>query len=86
LGPVVPHLPFKIGEKVSDPLALYLEDILTVPVNLAGLPALALPCGFANNLPIGLQIIGPSFSEKKLFAVGIVYERNTAWHDKRPIL
>jgi aspartyl-tRNA(Asn)/glutamyl-tRNA(Gln) amidotransferase subunit A len=86
LGPVMPHLPFKIGEKVSDPLALYLEDVLTVPVNLAGLPAVAVPCGFANNLPVGMQLIGPKFAEKKILEVANVYEQNTSWHERRPNL
>lgn len=84
-APVMPHLPFKIGEKVADPLALYLEDVLTVPVNLAGLPAISIPCGFSKEmLPIGLQLIGPQFCEKSLFAVAHLYERKTSWHEHHP--
>lgn len=68
LSPVTPSLPFKIGEKKCDPLKMYLEDIYTVNINLAGLPAISVPCGFSNNgLPIGLQIIGDHFSERKIF-------------------
>lgn len=86
-SPVIPHLPFKIGEKSADPLALYLEDVLTVPVNLAGLPALALPCGLSESkLPIGFQLIGPQFSEAKLFSIADVYQHNTNWHEARPSL
>lgn len=84
-APVMPHLPFKIGEKVSDPLALYLEDVLTVPVNLAGLPALSVPCGFSKSkLPVGLQLIGPQFSEAKLFSVADAYQKSVSWHDQKP--
>ena len=85
LGPVSPTPPFKLGEKANDPLKMYLSDILTVPVNLAGLPALALPCGFSeNNLPIGMQLIGPRWSEEKLFEVGEKYQELTEWHKRRP--
>lgn len=76
-APVGPNLPFRIGEKVSDPLALYLEDALTVPVNLAGLPAISVPCGFSKSkLPIGMQLIGPQFSEKLLFETVNLYEQS----------
>jgi aspartyl-tRNA(Asn)/glutamyl-tRNA(Gln) amidotransferase subunit A len=85
IGPVMPHGAFKLGEKVNDPLALYLEDVLTVPVNLAGLPALAVPAGFdGHDLPVGIQIIGPQFSEKTLFQVGQAYQQVTDWHKKEP--
>jgi aspartyl-tRNA(Asn)/glutamyl-tRNA(Gln) amidotransferase subunit A len=67
--PVSPTPAFKLGEKISDPLAMYLSDIFTVSVNLAGLPALSLPCGKANNLPVGLQIIGRPFEEEKIFEI-----------------
>ncbi len=66
-SPVSPTTAFKIGEKIADPLQMYLSDIYTISVNLAGLPALSLPCGLANNLPVGLQIIGPQFSEDLIF-------------------
>jgi len=74
--PVSPTLPFKIGEKISDPLAMYLSDIFTISVNLAGLPALVLPCGKSNGLPIGLQIIGNYFKEEKIFQIANFFEIN----------
>jgi aspartyl-tRNA(Asn)/glutamyl-tRNA(Gln) amidotransferase subunit A len=74
--PVSPFLPFKIGEKIKDPLSMYLVDIYTVSVNLAGLPALSLPVGKVGNLPVGLQIIGKPFEEDKIFKIGELYERN----------
>ncbi|MDO8487859.1 MAG: Asp-tRNA(Asn)/Glu-tRNA(Gln) amidotransferase subunit GatA [bacterium] len=87
VAPVMPHLPFKIGEKVADPMSLYLEDILTVPVNLAGLPAISLPCGFSQTkLPVGFQLIGPKFSEQKLFAAAQAYELATPFHEQHPSL
>ena len=75
LTPVSPTLPFKIGEKTTDPLQMYLSDIFTVTANLAGLPGLAIPSGKVNNLPVGFQILGPQFSEEKLFQVGYQYEQ-----------
>jgi len=82
--PVSPTLPFKLGEKVSDPLQMYLADIFTVTANLAGVPSLAVPCGFIGDLPVGMQIIGPDFSEKLLYQVGYAYERETKWYRVRP--
>jgi len=72
--PTAPFLPFKIGEKIEDPLSMYLVDVYTVSVNLAGLPALSLPVGKVNNLPVGLQIIGKPFQESKILEVGKIYE------------
>ena len=63
VGPTTPTPAFKIGEKISDPLTMYANDILTIPVNLAGVPGISVPCGFANGLPLGLQIIGKHFDE-----------------------
>jgi aspartyl-tRNA(Asn)/glutamyl-tRNA(Gln) amidotransferase subunit A len=82
--PTSPSLPFKIGEKVDDPLAMYLSDIFTVNVNLAGVPSLNVPCGFIDGLPMGMQIIGPDFSEKLLYQVGHAYEQETKWYETRP--
>ena len=74
-----------IGEKVNDPLAMYLEDAFTIPVNLAGLPAMSVPCGFSSNgLPIGLQLIGKAWDEATLFQVASAYEGATEWHKKLP--
>ncbi|MDR7522337.1 MAG: Asp-tRNA(Asn)/Glu-tRNA(Gln) amidotransferase subunit GatA [Armatimonadota bacterium] len=82
--PVAPTPPFGLGEKVDDPLQMYLSDIFTIPVNLAGLPALALPCGFDRGLPIGLQLIGRAFGEPTLLRVGHAYQQVTAWHLRHP--
>lgn len=70
MGPVAPTLPFRFGEKTADPLSMYLEDIYTVPVNLAGLPAMSVPCGKIDGLPVGLQIIGNYFDEATIFEAG----------------
>lgn len=87
IAPVTPDPPFKLGEKTEDPLKMYLEDVFTAPINLSGIPSLALPCGFTkNNLPVGMQIIGPQFSEKLLFKVGYLYEQATDWHKMRPVI
>lgn len=87
VAPTAPTAPFKIGEKVSDPLQMYLNDIFTIPVNLAGLPGMSLPCGFSKEgLPVGLQLIGRPFDEETLFQVGHAYESATEWHTKRPAL
>jgi aspartyl-tRNA(Asn)/glutamyl-tRNA(Gln) amidotransferase subunit A len=82
--PTSPTVAFKIGEKTEDPLTMYLSDIFTISVNLAGLPAISIPCGFAYNLPVGLQIIGPQFSEKKILQVANLYEKNTDWLTRKP--
>lgn len=74
IGPTTPTVAFPLGEKVDDPLQMYLNDVFTLPVNLAGLPGLTLPCGFADGLPVGLQIIGPHFGEPVLFTAGYALE------------
>ena len=84
VAPVSPTVAFKIGEKIDDPLKMYLSDVYTVPINLAGLPAISLPCGFVKGLPVGLQIIGPHFSEGQILRAAYTYEQNTNWHLKRP--
>ena len=87
LMPTAPTPAFKLGEKVDDPLQMYLSDIFTIPCNLAGLPGLSLPCGFSRQgLPIGLQILGNHFQEEKIFRVAYAYEQNTEFHRKKPIL
>ncbi len=87
LSPVSPTPAFKIGEKVADPLAMYLSDILTIPVNLAGLPAISVPCGFSSGgLPIGLQLIARPFAEDCLLQAAHHYEQVTDWHRKKPAL
>lgn len=85
LAPVTPTPAYKLGEKTDDPLKMYLDDILTTPINLAGNCALSLPCGFSSaGMPIGLQIIADSFQEETLFKVAHAYEQSTAWHTQRP--
>ncbi len=85
LGPTAPTTAYKIGEKVDDPLEMYLGDIYTVSVNIAGLPGLVVPCGHdSSNLPIGLQLIGKAFDESTLLRVGYTFEQNTVYHKKQP--
>ena len=85
--PTAPTPAFKIGEKTADPLQMYLSDIFTISVNLAGLPAISLPCGFTgSNLPIGLQIIGKGFDEETVLRAAHAYEQATEWHKKKPNL
>jgi aspartyl-tRNA(Asn)/glutamyl-tRNA(Gln) amidotransferase subunit A len=87
LTPTAPTTAFKLGEKLEDPLQMYLSDIFTISVNLAGVPALALPCGFdAQGLPIGMQVIGKHFDEETLLRVGYAYEQATDWHRRKPAL
>lgn len=74
MTPVSPTLSFKIGEKIDDPLLMYLCDVFTGPVSLAGLPALSLPAGKVGNLPVGLQIIGKPFEEEKILEIGKIFE------------
>jgi len=84
LAPTAPTTAFKLGEKASDPLQMYLNDVFTIPVNLAGLPAMSIPCGFADGLPVGLQLIAPPLAEESLFAVAGAFQRDTDWHARRP--
>ncbi len=83
--PVSPTTAFKIGEKSDDPLKMYLSDIYTIAVNLAGIPGISIPCGFDDkNLPIGLQILSPAFTEAKLLQIARMYEKQTDWSKKKP--
>ena len=86
LGPTTPSTAFKIGEKITDPTQRYLADIFTVSANLAGLPALSIPAGFSEGLPIGMQFIGPHFSEARLLNMAHYYQQCTQWHIQRPDL
>lgn len=86
IGPTSPVTAFPLGERVSDPLRMYLADIFTLPQALAGLPALSLPCGFdADGLPIGLQLTAPALEEGRLLRVAYAYEQATPWHTRRPV-
>jgi len=85
--PTAPTPAFKIGEKTDDPLQMYLSDIFTIPVNLAGIAGISIPCGLAQNrLPIGLQVISGPFEEGKVLQTAFAYEQNTEWHVKKPKL
>jgi aspartyl-tRNA(Asn)/glutamyl-tRNA(Gln) amidotransferase subunit A len=75
VSPTSPTVAFKLGEKTENPLAMYLADVLTIPPNMAGLPSLSIPCGLSEGLPVGLQLIGPQFSENALFRTGHALER-----------
>jgi aspartyl-tRNA(Asn)/glutamyl-tRNA(Gln) amidotransferase subunit A len=92
IAPVSPTPPFKLGEKVDNPLQMYLSDIFTVTANLAGIPGLTVPAGFIPSassgqaLPVGIQILGPQFSEELLFQVAYVYEQETKWYKRKPPL
>ncbi|MFA6347730.1 MAG: Asp-tRNA(Asn)/Glu-tRNA(Gln) amidotransferase subunit GatA [Dehalococcoidales bacterium] len=82
--PTTPTVPFKIGEKAQDPIQMYLSDIFTIPINIAGVPAITVPGGFADGLPIGLQVIGKPFAEETILKVAHAYQQVTDWHKQKP--
>lgn len=84
IGPTSPSTAFKLGEKAADPVQMYLSDIYTIAVNLAGLPGISIPCGFAGGLPVGLQLIGNYFAEARLLNIAHRYQQANAWHLRRP--
>jgi aspartyl-tRNA(Asn)/glutamyl-tRNA(Gln) amidotransferase subunit A len=84
IGPTTPTPAFAIGAKTEDPITMYLNDIYTIGANLAGLPAASIPCGFVNDLPVGLQVVGPHFSEARVLAVAHAFQRATDWHTRVP--
>jgi aspartyl-tRNA(Asn)/glutamyl-tRNA(Gln) amidotransferase subunit A len=84
ITPTSPTVPFKIGEKVDDPMQMYLSDVCTLPINIAGLPAVSIPAGFADGLPIGMQIIGKPFDEETILRIAFAYEQATEWHKRKP--
>jgi aspartyl-tRNA(Asn)/glutamyl-tRNA(Gln) amidotransferase subunit A len=84
--PTSPIVPFKLGEKLEDPMQMYLSDVCTLPINIAGIPAISIPAGFADNLPIGMQIMGKPFSEEILLRIAFAYEQATDWHKRKPPL
>ena len=86
IGPTTPTPAFKIGENLADPMTMYVNDILTIPVNLAGVPGISVPCGFADGLPLGLQIIGKHFDESLVYKVAHAFEQATDYHTKKPQL
>ncbi|MGH8228889.1 MAG: amidase family protein, partial [Steroidobacteraceae bacterium] len=83
-GPTTPTPAFELGAKTADPVTMYLNDIYTIGANLAGLPALSIPCGFAAALPVGLQLIGPHFAEERLLNAAHAFQRETDWHRRIP--
>ncbi|GAI98689.1 unnamed protein product, partial [marine sediment metagenome] len=85
ITPTSPTVAFSLGEKIEDPLKMYLSDVFTISANLAGIPGISIPCGFnKNSLPIGLQILGKPFDEKTILRIAYAYEQNTEWHKRRP--
>jgi aspartyl-tRNA(Asn)/glutamyl-tRNA(Gln) amidotransferase subunit A len=84
ITPTSPTLPFRLGEKLEEPLQMYLSDVCTLPVNIAGVPAISVPAGFAHGLPVGMQIIGKPFAEEILLRIAFAYEQATDWHKRKP--
>ncbi len=84
--PTSPTVPFELGEKMDDPLQMYLSDVCTLPISIAGVPAISIPAGFVNGLPVGMQIIGKPFSEETLLRIAYAYEQATEWHKMRPLI
>ncbi len=82
--PTSPVVAFPLGDKTADPVQMYLIDVCTLPINIAGLPAMSIPCGFSEGLPVGMQVIGPHLSEELLLNIGYAYEQATEWHKARP--
>lgn len=84
LTPTSPTVAFDLGEKIKDPLEMYLADIYTVSANISGIPAISVPCGFAHKMPVGLQILGQNFAEEKILRLGYHYEQSSSWYKKKP--
>ena len=82
--PTSPTVAFKLGEKLEDPMQMYLSDVCTLPINIAGVPAISIPAGFAQDLPIGMQIIGKPFNEETILRIAFAYEQTTDWHKRKP--
>lgn len=86
IGPTSPSVAFDLGDKTKDVVAMYLADLLTIPVNLAGLPAISIPSGFVDGLPVGLQLIGPKYSEETIYQAASAFETTTDYHKQQPII
>ena len=84
--PTSPTVAFKLGDKVEDPVQMYLSDVCTIPINIAGVPAMSLPAGFVDGLPVGMQIIGRPLGEETILRTAHAYEQATEWHTMRPDL
>ena len=85
-SPTSPSVAFQIGSRTADPLAMYLSDVFTIPASMAGIPAISVPCGFSDGLPVGMQLIGRAFDEATILRAAHAYERSTEWHARRPEL
>ena len=83
-GPTAPTPAFELGAKTDDPITMYLNDIYTIGANLAGLPGMSIPCGFADDLPVGLQLVGAHFAEETLLRCAHQYQQQTDWHEACP--
>jgi len=86
ITPTSPTVPFKLGEKLDDPVQMYLSDVCTLPINIAGVPGISIPAGFGDGLPIGMQIIGKPFGEEAILRVAYAYEQATEWHKQKPAI
>jgi aspartyl-tRNA(Asn)/glutamyl-tRNA(Gln) amidotransferase subunit A len=86
ITPTSPTVAFKLGEKIEDPVQMYLSDVSTIPVNIAGIPALSLPAGFVDGLPVGMQIMAKPMGEETILRVAHAYEQATQWHTMKPNL
>jgi len=86
LTPTSPTVAFRLGEKLDDPVTMYQSDICTIPVNIAGIPCISVPCGFSEGLPVGMQVMGPAMGEETLLRVAYTYQQATDWHTRRPPL
>ena len=86
MGPAGPTVAYKIGANITDPKAMYMNDVLTVPVNMAGLPGMSIPAGFSDNMPVGLQIIGKPFDEQTMYNAAYAFEQTTDFHKQTPNL
>ncbi len=84
--PTSPTVAFAVGERTTDPIQMYLSDIFTIPANMAGIPGVAVPCGFSDGMPVSLQFMGRAFDEPTVLRVAHVYEQSTDWHKQRPVL
>jgi aspartyl-tRNA(Asn)/glutamyl-tRNA(Gln) amidotransferase subunit A len=84
VAPTSPTVAFRIGERSADPMEMYLSDVWTIPANMAGIPGVAVPCGFAHDLPVSLQFFGPAFGEATMLRAAYAYEQAAAWHTRRP--
>ena len=83
ITPTSPTTPFKIGEKTDNPVQMYLSDVCTLPINIAGVPAISIPAGFSDGLPIGMQIISKPFAEETILKIAHAYQQITKWHKKK---